>query len=82
MHTHKIVANSKTYHITSVMLTALHCIPSDQSIRLVVEQSDGTFVCEETTIGPIQVAVINHTKKQLNAYADKLCRMKQGELEN
>ena len=79
MQTHKIQSNNKTYHLTSVMLTGIMPIPSDQSLRLVVEQKDGTFVCEETLIGPVQAAVIVHIKKQLNSYADKLCRMKQNE---
>lgn len=77
MHTHSIQANSKTYRLATMMLPSIMCIPSDQSVRLVVEQTDGTFVCEETIVGPIQVAVIEYTKKQLNTYADKLCRMLQ-----
>lgn len=79
MHTHKIQANNKTYRLSTMMLPSIMCIPSDQTIRLVVEQEEGTFVCEETIIGPVQAAVVAYTKKQLNTYADKLCNMlKQG----
>ena len=75
MHTHKLEVNDKTYHVTTTMMPSMMCIPSDQEIRLVVEKSDGSYVCEDTLIGPIQIAIINYTKKQLDSYADKLCRM-------
>ena len=75
MVTHKLQVDNKIYHITPMMIASIHCIPSDQSIQLVVEKDDGTYLCEETVVGPIQSAIIDFTKKQLNTYAIKLCRM-------
>ena len=79
MHTHKINVNNKNYHITTTMIPSLICLEPTQRIRLVVEQDDGTFVCEETIIGPIQEALNDYTIKQLNRYANRLCNMKKQE---
>ena len=70
---HKIPQDDKVYHVTAVMVPYVMCMQSDQTLRLAVEE-DGEYTCEEVVIGPIQVALLDITKKHLNSYADKLCK--------